>query len=80
MSKKYEDIQDEPLMASEPVAAYGLRTDVQTLDSYSKSPNARTPEEMHAILTERIRKAEAGQEEIIPNQVVFGSIRTKYGF
>lgn len=44
------------------------------------SPNAHTAEEMHVILTERICRAEAGQEEIIPNQVVFDSIHTKYGF
>jgi hypothetical protein len=35
---------------------------------------------MHAILTEHIRRAEAGEEEIVSNQVVFDSIRTKYGF
>jgi hypothetical protein len=43
------------------------------------SPNTHTPEEMHAILTERIRSAEAGEEELVPNQEVFDSIRTKYG-
>jgi hypothetical protein len=44
------------------------------------SSNAHTPEEMHAILTERIRRTEAGEEELVPNQVVFDSIRAKYGF
>ena len=44
------------------------------------SPNAHSTDEMHAILAERIRRVEAGEEEVVPNQVVFDSIRSKYGF
>lgn len=61
--------------------------DLEYVNQFSKfvaanttSPNARTAEEMHAILAERIRRAEAGEEDIVPNQVVFDSIRSKYGF
>ncbi len=44
------------------------------------SPCYHSAEEMHAILIERSRRAEAGEERIIPNETVFDSIRTKYGF
>ena len=62
MSKKYEDIQDEPLMASEPVAAYGLRTDVQGLGSMRMSPahtseSFQTDEYGRIVLTKRMREA-----------------------
>ena len=52
----------------------------ELVKEHRKSPNAHTIKDMHAILMERIYKAESGQEEIIPNQVTFESIRTKYGF
>lgn len=73
-------------MAAEPAVAYNVRasrrTRVETMTPHLKSvsPNAHTLEEMHAILTERIRRAETGEEDFVPNQVVFDSIRTKYGF
>ncbi len=48
--------------------------------SHAPSPNAHTAEEMHALLVERVRRAEAGEEKTVSNQTVFDSIRTKYGF
>ena len=88
--KKYEDIEDRSIMASEPVASYEVspphRVPKQRESMrerpmhHTASPNAHTPEEMHAILTERIRRAEAGEEEVVSHQVVFDSIRNKYGF
>lgn len=48
--------------------------------AYHKSPNAHSVEEMHTILADRIRRAESGQEGFTSNQIVFDSIRTKYGF
>ncbi len=47
---------------------------------HSQSPNAHSPEEMHAILSERIRRAELGQESPVPNKAVFDAIKDKYGF
>ena len=44
------------------------------------SPCSYTEEELYEILEERIRRVEAGQEEVIPNNVVFDSTRSKYGF
>lgn len=41
------------------------------------SPNAHSADKMHSILEERIRRAESGEEELIPGEVVFDSIRTK---
>ncbi len=86
MSKKYNTPEEPPtLKVAEPAVAYNVRpsrrTRVETMTPrlHSVSPNAYTPEEMHAILTERICRAEAGEEEFVPNQVVFDSIRTKYG-
>ena len=64
---------------AEPAVGYGLQSEISTLKS-QKSPNARTAEEMRAVLTERICRAEAGEEQLIPNEVVFDSIRSKYGF
>jgi hypothetical protein len=48
--------------------------------SHAPSPNAHTAEEMHTLLMERVRRAEAGEEKTVSNQTVFDSIRTKYGF
>jgi hypothetical protein len=48
--------------------------------SHAPSPNAHTEEEMHTLLMERVRRAEAGEEKTVSNQTVFDSIRTKYGF
>lgn len=48
--------------------------------SHNPSPNAHTAEEMHAMLQERVRRAEAGEEKTVSNQVVFDTIRNKYGF
>lgn len=86
MSKKY-NIQEEPTsMVEEPAVAYNVRpshrTQVDSRPSHllATPPNAHTSEEMHVILAERIRRAEAGEEELVPNQVVFDSIHTKYGF
>lgn len=85
MTKKYKTPSSSTPMAEEPSVTYdvcpSLRTRVEPVSHLqSASPNAHTPEEMHAILTERIRRAEAGEEKLVPNQVVFDSIRTKYGF
>ncbi len=86
MSKKYNTEEPPILKVAEPDVAYNVQpsrhTRVGTMTSSLRptSPNAHTPEEMHAILTERIHRAEAGEEEFVPNQVVFDSIRTKYGF
>ena len=85
MNKEYKTSDESIPMAEEPSVAYNVRssrqTRVETKTPHLQpvSPNAHTPEEMHAILTERIRRAEAGEEELVPNQVVFDSIRTKYG-
>ena len=64
---------------AEPMVGYGLQSETGTLKS-QKSPIARTAEDMRTILTERICRAEAGEEQLIPNEVVFDSIRSKYGF
>jgi len=48
--------------------------------SHTPSPNAHTAEKMHALLVERVRRAEAGEEKTVSNQTVFDSIRSKYGF
>ena len=88
--KKYEDIEDKPIMASEPMASYEVSrphrvtkkraTVREHLIPPTISPNAHTPKEMHTILTERICRAEAGEEEVISHQVVFDTIGRKYGF
>ena len=44
------------------------------------SPNAHAAKEMDTILKERIRRAESGEERIIPNQKVVDFINDKYGF
>ena len=44
------------------------------------SPNAHTPNEMDCILKERVQRAEAGEEKIIPHQNVVDFISEKYGF
>ena len=44
------------------------------------SPNAHSAEEMRMLLVERVRRAEAGKEKTVSNQVVFDTIRDKYGF
>lgn len=86
MSKKYKTVESTTLNVAEPSVAYNVRPShrkqINTVVPHlqSISPNAHTPEEMHVILTERIQRAEVGEEEIVPNQVVFDSIRTKYGF
>ena len=48
--------------------------------SHAPSPNAHTAEEIHALLVERVRRAEAGEEKTLSHQTVFDSIRSKYGF
>ena len=44
------------------------------------SPNAHSAEEMRSILSDRIHRAEAGEEEFIPNNVVCDTMSKKYGF
>lgn len=46
----------------------------------SLSPNAHSTAEMRDILKERIRRAEAGEEKVIPNTEVFAQIDSRYGF
>ncbi len=47
---------------------------------YTPSPNAHSAEEMHTLLAERVRRAEAGEEKNVSNQAVFDTICNKYGF
>ena len=49
------------------------------MTSRNPSPNAHTAEEMHSILSDRIRRAEAGEEEMISNKFVCDTMRKKYG-
>ena len=44
------------------------------------SPNAHSVAEMREILQERIRKAESGEEKMIPNSEVFSQIKARYCF
>lgn len=44
------------------------------------SPNAHSAEEMRSILSDRIRRAEAGEEEFLPNNIVCDTMSKKYGF
>ena len=78
MTKKYHHTEEITPKVSEPVVAYNARNPHSSTEKFS--PIAHSTDEMHAILSERICRAEAGLEEIIPNQVVFDTIRTKYGF
>ena len=78
MTKKYHHTEEITPKVCEPVVAYKARIPQCSTEKFP--PNALVTEEMHAILSERICRAEAGLEEIIPNQVVFDTIRTKYGF
>ena len=48
--------------------------------TYIISPNSHTAKEMDIILKERIRRAESGEEKIIPHQNVVDFISEKYGF
>ena len=42
------------------------------------SPNAHSAAEMRVILQERIRRAEAGEEKLVPNAEVFSKIKDRY--
>jgi hypothetical protein len=53
---------------------------ISELAAPRQSPNAHTAEEMQAILLDRIRRAEAGEEPVVSHQEVSDSIRSKYGF
>lgn len=44
------------------------------------APNTHTASEMRAILRERIRRAEAGEEREVSNAKVFSQIDKRYGF
>lgn len=44
------------------------------------SPNAHSVAGMRKILQERIRKAESGEEKMIPNSEVLSQIKARYGF
>ena len=46
----------------------------------SLSPNAHSADKMHSILVERLCRAESGEEEFIPGEVVSDAIQSKYGF
>ena len=53
---------------------------ISELAASRQSPNAHTAEEMQAILHDRIRKAESGEDPVVSHQEVSDSIRSKYGF
>lgn len=50
------------------------------MTTHGISPNSHTAQEMHSILSDRIRRAESGQEEIFSNNIVCDTIQKKYGF
>ena len=50
-----------------------------TMGRDMKSPIAYTEEEMMAIVSERIRKMEAGEAKFIDGEEVFAQIRERYG-
>ena len=53
---------------------------INEMATSKSSPNAHTAKEMDIILKERIRRAETGEERIIPHQNVIDFISEKYGF
>lgn len=52
MSKKYDEIQEEPLMTAEPVATYGLRTGGDMMSGILERD--MTPEELSGIFADDI--------------------------
>ncbi len=68
MGKKYEEIQDEPLKASEPAVSCGIQTDVHTfggmhISSVHNSEQLQTDEYGRIMLTESMCEAVSKAEQ-----------------